>query len=126
MKTLNIYTCQMSAQRNMDKGLLFLDVTVKSGDPAFAPTWKMVTSYKAGTLSWEDYTSSYHLLMKSSYRTNRAHWEDLIIRALSTRGLVLVCYCPKGTSECHRHLLKNYFAGVAGKMGLLVQIHPEV
>jgi len=33
-----------------------VDITVKSGVKAFAPTWDMVMGYKRGTLSIEEYT----------------------------------------------------------------------
>ena len=47
---LRIYTIQISVARtlNLFEDPRFLDTTVKSGDKTFAPTWKMVMSYKEG------------------------------------------------------------------------------
>ena len=85
-----------------------LDITVKTGNRAFAPTWELVLGFKKGALSWEDYSWAYRVLMLKSYRDNRAEWDALLQRDQVT----LVCYC-KDEAFCHRWLLANYLA----KMG---------
>jgi len=63
---LKVFTAQYSYQ-----GKDRLDITVKSGDRTFAPTWDMVKAYKAGRITQEEYTEMYHALMRRSYCNNR-------------------------------------------------------
>jgi len=90
-----------------------LDVTRKSGERAFAPTWEMVQEYKAGRLSEEDYTRLYHQRLKESLRENPQAWESLLHR----EEVVLVCFCPAG-AFCHRHLLKEIIRRVCIRQGI--------
>ena len=77
-----------------------LDITVKSGNKAFAPTWDMVMGHKRGTVSDAEYVERYYALMRRSYREHRAAWDEL----LSQDEATLLCYCAKG-KFCHRTLL---------------------
>lgn len=79
-----------------------LDITVKAGNKAFAPTWDMVTSLKDGSLSQEEYQKKYKKLMITSYNKNRSEWDEL----LSKNEVTLVCFCAKG-EFCHRLLLSK-------------------
>jgi len=79
-----------------------LDVTVKTGNPTFAPTWDMVRMYKDGELSKALYTSIYEDLMVKSYWDNPEEWKAL----LAKDRVVLKCYCRPYTF-CHRTLLGN-------------------
>ena len=101
---LSVYTVQISVAHRLGltKELRYLDITVKSGDKAFAPTWKMVMGYKEGTLSLEDYTEEYYRLMRESYRRNRQRWDEII----GMDEVILACYCRAG-DFCHRYLLKD-------------------
>jgi uncharacterized protein YeaO (DUF488 family) len=101
---LKIYTIQISVARklNLFADLRFLDITVKSGDKAFAPTWKMVMTSKDHNISDEEYTEQYTQLMRESYRQNRKRWDEV----LSMDHVILACYC-KADSFCHRYLLKD-------------------
>lgn len=83
------------------KGTNKLDITVKSGDKAFAPTWKIVMDYKNYKISKEEYTDKYYQLMRKSYNENRDRWNDL----LNQEEVVLTCFCREGF--CHRYLLKD-------------------
>ena len=76
------------------------DITVKSGDFDFAPTWDMVWSHKNGTLSDDEYVEKYTKLMEDSYNRFPHKWEKL----LSKEKVTLLCYCKKG-KFCHRRLL---------------------
>ena len=38
----------------------YLDITIKSGDNAFAPNWKMVMGSNEGEISEKEYTRQYH------------------------------------------------------------------
>ncbi len=87
-----------------------LDITVKSGDKVFAPTWDMVKYFKAGRLSWEQYEAMYYNRMRNSYRENRARWDEV----LTMDEVILVCYCETD-DNCHRRLLKEYFVKCGAK-----------
>ena len=94
---LKVYTSQY---RYSDKNRL--DITVKSGDKTFAPTWDIVGKVKKGLMSEEEYTKEYYRLMRNSYKNNRSEWDKL----LKQDEVVLVCFCKKG-SFCHRYLLAD-------------------
>jgi hypothetical protein len=95
---LTIYTSTIYGYDGPDK----LDITVKSGDSTFAPTWSMVTGYKSGLMSEEIYTELYKRMMYDSQRKNDAEWGLL----LSSDRIVLCCYCKAG-DFCHRTLLAD-------------------
>ena len=64
-----LYTTQISVVKKLglDRDSRYLDITVKSGDKAFAPTWKMVMGSKQGKITDEEYTHQYTELMRKSY-----------------------------------------------------------
>lgn len=101
--TLKVYTSTVS-YLGPDK----LDITVKSGDRAFAPTWGMVHGLKHRLLKQETYTHQYKQLMEDSLRKNVTAWSNLFSR----ESVVLCCYCPPG-KFCHRRIL----AGILERMG---------
>lgn len=76
------------------------NITIKSGDKTFAPTWDMVQKMRSGQMKQEEFKSKYYSLMRQSYRKNRKNWQSL----LEKEEVVLVCYCPIGTF-CHRYIL---------------------
>lgn len=102
---LNVYT---STIRSSDPDRL--DITVKSGDKVFAPTWDMVMGHKNGTLTDEQYTEMYRELMLKSWKNNRWRWNEL----LQQDRVVLTCFCKHNTF-CHRVLL----AKMLEKLGAL-------
>lgn len=77
-----------------------LDITVKSGDKVFAPTWDLVRNIKSGKITELQYKRYYEVLMEHSYITHKEHWKQL----LNMKKVVLLCYCPANTF-CHRLLL---------------------
>ena len=81
-----------------------LDITVKSGDKTFAPTWDMVWKHKRGEITDEEYTKMYYDLMRKSYRSHRKRWEEV----LHMKRVVFVCFCKPG-AFCHRRLLAEIF-----------------
>ncbi len=89
--------------------LIFVDTTVKSGNPVFAPTWDIVLGVKQSRITEETYTQQYKHLMSMSYITNKDAWLELFYYE---RPVVLCCYCEDG-KFCHRHLLIKYVAQVA-------------
>lgn len=98
-----IYTVQMNNLRAAAMAdIQTLDITVKTGLPALAPTWDMVWGIKTKTLSELSYQEQYERLMAISQVENPATWRWL----LAVEEIALVCYCPPG-AFCHRHLLKD-------------------
>ncbi len=79
-----------------------IDITAKSGDKDFAPTWGMVMGLKKGEISREEYIKNYLEMMKKFRRENPRKWVDLF----SMNKVVLVCYCSPG-DFCHRILLSQ-------------------
>lgn len=98
------------SRANMDK----YDITVKTGDKTFSPSWKMLKAIKGGEMSKEEYKKQYVELMKKSLRENPEKWKELISR----EKVILVCYCPANVF-CHRILLAKMLvkSGVANYMG---------
>jgi uncharacterized protein YeaO (DUF488 family) len=98
-----IYTVQLANARAAHmEDVPVVDITVKSGDLVFAPTWEMVLEYKAGKLSEEEYMDHYRRLMHVSQDLYFPRWKNI----LSYDNLALACYCRPG-NFCHRHLLKD-------------------
>lgn len=77
-----------------------VNITVKSGDRVFAPTWDLVQGMRNGKITEDEFKEKYYELMRQSYKKNRAKWKAL----LEKEEVVLVCYCPIG-AFCHRYLL---------------------
>jgi len=101
--TLEVYTSHIGCD-DPDK----LDVSLRTGDRAFAPKWWMLKELRNNRLTWKEFTKHYTALMRESYRENRGMWE----RLLGRRRVVLVCYCPD-VARCHRLVL----ARILGKLG---------
>jgi uncharacterized protein YeaO (DUF488 family) len=87
-----------------------LDITVKTGNKAFAPTWDMVHRFKNGALSEDNYTKEYYVLMRDSYRNSRQEWD----KVLAMDEVVLVCFCGRN-SFCHRYLLADILTKLGGR-----------
>ncbi len=85
-----------------------LDVTRKSGSPAFAPTWVLLNpvlvartrSAREYAEAWERYVVGFTAEMRTSYRASRPAWDALLAREVVT----LCCYCTD-PERCHRTLL---------------------
>ncbi len=107
-------------------GEMVIDITVKSGIKAFAPSWEIVMGYKDGRISEKQYRLDYIRLMNISFGKSPETWRSLLRRAEHDRKtIVLCCYCPKDTF-CHRHLLKYLLKKVAERdLQFEVEILPE-
>lgn len=88
-------------------GFLLLDITVKTGEKVFAPTWDNLMAYKRSELSEGEYTERYVQKMRASLTTHPALWRGLFDGTPRAVG----CFCAKGTF-CHRYifvgLLESY------------------
>src|SRR4030042_3508322 len=113
---LHIYTAQIGKYKGPD----VYDVTVKSGDINFAPTWDIVRAWKAGEISWETYSQHYRELMLRSYKRNQRAWHELLDKGV----LTLLCYCRAG-DHCHRYLLAEFLSKLGEKIGVGVTIQGE-
>jgi len=98
-----------------------LDISVKSGDWVFSPSWDMVMGFKRGELSWSEYEGRYHEMMRNSFLQFRKRWDEV----LGWDEVVLVCYCSSD-KWCHRRLLKDYLVKCGGSDGGEVPPSPEV
>lgn len=76
-----------------------LDITRRSGNAAFAPSWDIVMAAKRGLLLWPDYVDEYTAQMRRSYRERRAEWA-----LLGGQRVVLCCFCVD-PAQCHRTVL---------------------
>lgn len=109
---LTITTTKIGSARAAElqfQGFSILDITVKSGNKIFAPTWDMVTGYKKGSMSKEEYTQKYLVMMRKSYKKFPMLWERILREHTK---IALACYCEPG-EFCHRHLLKEMMFKVA-------------
>lgn len=87
------------------------DVTRKSGNPTFAPSWKILgpmldirrVGRKATEEEWRNYARDYFEEMRASYRSDPTPWKTL----LAKERVVLTCYCTNAF-RCHRTLLGKF------------------
>lgn len=97
---MRVYTCQMAKHRKVtEKGIKLKDITVKSGDKRFSPTWDILMKSKKGGTE-KEYTKEFIPLMRKSYRDNKQAWLDLC----KEDEVCLMCYCKTG-DFCHRHII---------------------
>lgn len=110
---MNAYTAQIARWPIVKQpNITMIDVTVKSGNPVFAPRWDMVMNHKHQGLSDWDYTEQYLIMMRDSYQHNRQEW----MRVIDLQNVAFTCYCPPCTERksvfCHRLLLVQLFRQV--------------
>lgn len=117
-----ITTFQLSKWRKLPNGYKLVDITVKSGNKIFAPTWEMVTKIKAGEITEQEYIDEYTRLMWKSFNEHREDWIELLT---SEENVALACYCsPDGF--CHRFLLRNFLKEAADLLNIDVSIQKEL
>lgn len=123
LTTAQIYSPRAKSLKG--EGYIIWDITVKSGDKNFAPSWDIVMGYKDGTVSEKAYTARYRNLMRESIKKNMKAWRGI----LAAEKVCLVCYCPidkaRGLTFCHRILLREYLIKVAERWGINVDTVPE-
>ncbi len=109
---LKIYTVQIAVagKLGLTKDHRYLDITVRSGDRIFAPTWKMVMGVKQSRMSEEEYTHEYSEMMRVSYQDNSQRWDEI----LNMEEVILSCYC-RADLFCHRYLLKDMMVKFGGE-----------
>jgi len=122
-----LYTVQVYKKKLADElGIPTLDTTVKTGDPAFAPSWDIVMRHKQRTLTDKGYTQVYKQMMALSYRENTARWISLI----NQPSVCIMCYCPACTQEkyvfCHRYVLVRMLDKICQRNGRAFQYNGEI
>jgi hypothetical protein len=84
---------------------------------AFAPSPGLLAAYKTGRLSWEAYERQYLAEMETLYRRS----PDLFLALLRRPEVTLVCY-ERSPARCHRRLLADLLARIAGEQDLDVTL----
>lgn len=99
-RVVKLYTIQMAQWRVCNAiGVKFVDITAKSGIPAFAPGVDELFAYKNGLMGEEEYTRIYKDRMIFSRANSKRYWDHL----LKFDAMAFGCYCAPG-KYCHRHL----------------------
>lgn len=110
---MEFYTIQMASHREAKRlGIPFVDITRKSGEFIFAPTWEMIRALKDGRMSAAEYTEKYEELMAHTYNLYREDW----YRFFQRDKVAVACFCGAGTF-CHRYLLRNILKRVFRNRG---------
>ena len=111
---MDVNTIQMAKwRRAKELNIELLDTTVKSGIPAFAPTWNLVMDHKQDKISDEVYIEKYRKLMQDSFMVNQFVW----IETMRKPHIAIACYCHPDRF-CHRHLLVKFFESVCQAKGI--------
>jgi uncharacterized protein YeaO (DUF488 family) len=116
--SLVIRTAQMARGKNLPDAL---NITVKSGDKVFAPSWDLVRAYKDKEISEEEYTEHYLNMMRLSWRRDHARW----IEVANLDSVTLLCYCKSG-DFCHRTILADMLIKVAESLDIKATYEGEV
>lgn len=114
MRVLHVFTGRVSDHRHW-RGIdtLFLDTTLMSGDPVFAPTGNILWPYKRGEINEDQYTQGFYRVIKQRIEEDYKPWHWLI----NQESVCLACYCAHG-KFCHRHLLKRPIEYLCRKEGI--------
>lgn len=110
---MNLFTTQMGKWRTAKNlNIPLYDITVKSGDTTFSPTWELLNKFKEDG-DREHFTKEYTNLMRISFIVNRDKWVELA----SMECVAIACYC--GADEfCHRMLLADMLSLVCKKLNI--------
>lgn len=103
---LSIWTARLSS-KDPDA----FDVTRKTGNVVFAPTWRILSPMlkirregrRATDEEWRAYARNYFEEMRSSLKSHPEAWKALRAR----ERVVLTCYCTD-PPRCHRTLLGKF------------------
>ncbi|QOC54587.1 hypothetical protein pSALSNUABM04_127 [Salmonella phage pSal-SNUABM-04] len=101
-----------------------IDVTVKSGIKALAPTWDFLMEYKnsdKGPEAEDAYTKKY----KSRIQQLKQDDPDVMLELLYQDEIILMCYCPAG-KFCHRLLLVDEFKALGDEHNVEVIYEGEI
>ena len=112
MKRIKLHTVQLAKWRLVrELGIHLLDITAKSGNPAFAPNYGDLRSYKHQGMAWDEYERRYRLHMRETQRDQPEEWLKL---TELPENVALACYCPAG-AKCHRFLFREILTEYLGR-----------
>lgn len=119
---MRVWTIQMAQHRKAkSEGIHLFDITLKSGDPFFAPTAELLRAYKNSFITAAEYTEIFQKLMRERYQEDKDHW----LKLFQFDEVALACYCPAG-EFCHRHLIREYAQGVAKTLDVPFEYAGEI
>lgn len=99
-----IWTIQLGQWRiPKELGIPMYDITVKSGDQDFSPTWSMLKALRSGELTEQQYADKYN----SSIEWVKENKPEVWAKFLSTKNMAIGCYCKPG-AFCHRLLFVDH------------------
>ena len=124
---MQVYTISMSQWRVAKKANIpLIDITVKSGKSAFAPTWDLLARYKDNFINDDGYISEYKDLLKQRWFRNNSVLKEETMDLISKDGpIALACFCPAG-AFCHRHLVVDFLQWRCQQYGILFEYMGEL
>jgi len=121
-KVIKVWTIQMGSWRlAVERKIIMLDVTAKSGNSAFAPDYSAVMDYKNGKMTEEQYTTLYLTRMRQSFKQAFLEWEKL----KEYTEVAIACYCKPNTF-CHRYIFVDLMKKYLEREGFVVQLCGEI
>jgi hypothetical protein len=84
----------------------------------------MVNGFKAGTITWEQYTESYTSLMRCWYAGHYPFNPAPFDQFMTLGRVVLLCYCTD--HHCHRYLAADILSAIARSKGIEVVLEGEI
>lgn len=118
---MKIYTSYFNREKALNReGVFYVSVTRGSTPSWFlhkvvemkrlAPSWGIVSGYKNGEISWDEYTKSYESEMCFSEKKADILAELMRMSEINdNKDPVLLCHC---TGNCHRHIIAKELCGV--------------
>lgn len=117
-----VWTIQIARWRLAQQlDIPLLDITAKSGVPAFAPDWESLMAYKRGEVGPAEYAERYYHKVIPTVSQYPHQWE----RFLHKPRLALACYCKSG-DFCHRHLFASLLVTYLQQQGRQVNFLGEL
>lgn len=104
-------------------GFHCLDITVKSSKGkarSLAPTWKMVTSFKKGIITWEEYSQQYERILCAAQERFPKTW----LATCQLPKVAFLCFCTD-ENYCHRTLCAWSFFEFARKENIASELLSE-
>lgn len=117
-----IYTVSLSNSGSASiRDIPVIDITVKTGNRAFAPQWSYLWDYKRKVIDSDRYTQLFLRDMKQSQVEQSEAWKELS----QLPKVALACYCRPG-DFCHRHIVANLLVDYQVKRGYEAFIEGEL
>ena len=120
VRSLTIWTARVDYQKRGNE--LVMNTTATKGKglgKLFAPPWKLVETYKAGSIEWEEYERRYIDILRDRYLKNKPRFKEVC----EAGEVVLLCFCPNRSmsgKKCHRYLLADVLEKAAKGFGIKV------